>query len=149
MRSYTVGFAESPREDEVVAGAATARHFGVEHLHVTLNAAAYRERLVPSAFHLTSQLPLPPWLPTAGPLRAGGEAPQGRSVRQGADEPLGAMPATSGATGCICTDARACRYPGLVAYLLPGLEQLQTSRRVFRSGTRLPDLSRPSLSHSG
>ena len=89
LRSYTVGFAEAPKEDEVVPAAETARHFGVEHLHVTLDAVAYREHLIPSAFHLDEPVGTTSVAPYEALCALAGRHHKVVLCGQGADEPLG------------------------------------------------------------
>jgi asparagine synthase (glutamine-hydrolysing) len=89
LRSYTVGFAEAPREDEVVAAAETARLFGSEHLHVTLGAAAYRECLMPSAFHLDEPVATPSVAPYEALCALAAKGHKVVLCGQGADEPFG------------------------------------------------------------
>lgn len=131
LRAYTVGFAGSSREDEVVAAAQTARRFGVEHCHVTLGAAAYREWLIPCAYHLDEPLATPSVAPYALCALA---AKQHKVVLcgQGADEPLGGYPrhlaerlAGASLGGMLSAPAR------WAVALRPQSDRLERSTRVF------------------
>jgi asparagine synthase (glutamine-hydrolysing) len=134
LRSYTVGFAEAPKEDEVVAAAETARHFGVEHLHVTLNAAAYREKLVPSAYSLDEPVATPSVAPYAALCQLAAEQHKVVLCGQGADEPLGGYARHLGEKLAALPLMGGFAPPlKLAASMLPGNERLQRLSRVFHA----------------
>jgi asparagine synthase (glutamine-hydrolysing) len=89
LRAYTVGFAGANQEDEVVAAAETARHFGVEHLHVTLSAADYQRCLLPVAWHLDEPLATSSVAPYDALCRLAARQHKVVVCGQGADEPFG------------------------------------------------------------
>jgi asparagine synthase (glutamine-hydrolysing) len=132
LRSYTVGFSEAPKEDEVVAAAETARHFGVEHLHVTLNAADYRKRLLPAAYSLDEPVATPSVAPYAALCEMASKQHKVVLCGQGADEPLRGYARHRGERLATVPHMRGLRPPiRLAAAMLPGTERLERLSRVF------------------
>jgi len=132
LRSYTVGFAEAPVEDEVVAAAETARHFGVEHLHVTLNAVDYRKRLLPAAYSLDEPVATPSVAPYAALCEMASKQHKVVLCGQGADESLGGYARHLGEKLATAPFMRGLGPPiRLAAAMLPGTERLQRLSRVF------------------
>jgi asparagine synthase (glutamine-hydrolysing) len=89
LRAYTVGFAGANQEDEVVAAAETARHFGAEHLHVTLSPADYQQCLLPAAWHLDEPIATSSVAPYDALCRLAARQHKVVLCGQGADEPFG------------------------------------------------------------
>lgn len=134
LRAYTVGFAEAPVEDEVVAAAETAQHFGVEHLHVTLNAASYREQLLPAAYALDEPVATPSVAPYAALCAMASKQHKVVLCGQGADEPLGGYARHLGEKLASSQFIRGLAPGfGLAASVLKGKERLQRLDRVLRA----------------
>ncbi len=132
MRAYTVGFAESSREDEVVAAARTARRFGVEHCHVTLNVSEYRSWLIPCAYSLDEPVGTPSVAPYAALCALAARQHKVVLCGQGADEPLGGYPRHLGERLAAAPYGAALQLPARwAAALRPRSERLQRSSRVF------------------
>ena len=89
LRSYTVGFAEADGQDEIVPAAETARRLGVEHLHVTLQAADYRQALLPAVKSLDEPLATPSVAPYYALCALASRQHKVVLCGQGADEPWG------------------------------------------------------------
>ncbi|HEU5181727.1 MAG TPA: asparagine synthase (glutamine-hydrolyzing) [Candidatus Polarisedimenticolia bacterium] len=132
MRAYTVGFADSSREDEVVAAARTARRFGVEHCHVTLSVSDYRSWLVPCAYSLDEPVGTSSVAPYAALCALAAKQHKVVLCGQGADEPLGGYPRHLGERLASAPYGPALERPARwAAALRPRSDRLQRSSRVF------------------
>lgn len=136
LRSYTVGFAEAEGEDETLAAAETARRLGVEHLHVTLQAADYRAALLPSMKSLDEPVATPSVAPYHALCALAARQHKVVLCGQGADEPWGGYARHRGEKLANWLLAANLSLPArLGSRLFPASDRLERTGRILAAAT--------------